>query len=551
MKQPMRVVHVLLTIVCLLCVDYIFGNAVAAQSDALVLTEEEQAWLSDHPDVIIAFDGDYAPYSFIDENGEFGGIAVDFANALAERAGFKLKIYPDGHWNRLYSAAQQRHVDVVATLVKRPKREQWFEFTAPYLSLAQYVITTRENEAISERAQIAGKTFALVKGYSSSGDLLEEFPSIHPFYVDDLSEALEAVLTGKADATLADMGIAQHLIAQRGFSNLKFAVRYAQGKSDQSFGVRNDWPELVSILERALASLSYAERIEIFQRWSHPEIAKATVVRTRSIINHLSAKERAWLQENPVVRVGAMEAWPPFNFVDKQGRASGIGRDLFDALNQRLEGVLTIVPGPWDQIYADVTKGGLGAVMDITPKQEREKDFHFTSPYLDIPHVIVARIDTSYLNNEDDLAGKTLALENGFGNVAYFRNNYPKVNIKEYRDTALALDAVARGEADAYAGNRAVALYLIERELMVNLEVHGRLKKTGSILAFGVRRDQPIFRDILQKALDDLPQHDLQALLRNWVHPRNGNGLDNLHLSQAEKDWLAEHHFMRAGIDHA
>ena len=155
--------------------------------------------------------------------------------------------------------------------------------------------------------------------------------------------------------------------------------------------------------------------------------------------------------------------------------------------------------------------------MDITPKPEREEFFNFTKPYLNIPHVIVAKKNATSLENEDSLKGKVLALEKGFGNVSYFKQHYPEVTIREYRDTPYALDAVVRGEADAYAGNRGVAAYIIRKEVITNLRIHGRLKKSGSILAFGTRKDWPILTTILQKALDDISQEEFLSIMNRWV----------------------------------
>ena len=239
----------------------------------LPLSPEEKAWLKDHPEITIAFDGDYAPYSFQNDKGEFIGIAVDVARELARRAGIQLKIYPEGVWDRLYAAAQKREVDVIATLVLRPERREWFAFTRPYLSIAQYILTRKDNDDIRSREQLAGKTVALVKGYATTSQVLEEFPTVKPFEVDTLKAALEAVSTGKADAAVVGMGMAHHIISQEGFLNLKFACLYGQGFSDERFGVRKDWPELAAILDKALDSLSEQERLKIFQRWSLPEIA--------------------------------------------------------------------------------------------------------------------------------------------------------------------------------------------------------------------------------------------------------------------------------------
>ena len=58
----------------------------------------------------------------------------------------------------------------------------------------------------------------------------------------------------------------------------------------------------------------------------------------------LDEAEAAWLQARPKIRVGVMNAWPPFNFVDEQDGPRAIGADFIVALNRRLASVLKIVP---------------------------------------------------------------------------------------------------------------------------------------------------------------------------------------------------------------
>jgi ABC-type amino acid transport substrate-binding protein/nitrogen-specific signal transduction histidine kinase len=512
------------------------------------LSPEEQAWLKAHPQITMAFDGDYAPYSFQDEKGEFMGIAVDVARELTDRVGIQLKVYPEGVWERLYAAAQKREVDVIATLVLRPERREWFTFTQPHISIAQYIITRKENDAISRREQLAGKTVALVKGYATTGQVLEEFPTVRPYEVATLTAALEAISTGKADATVVGMGMAHHLIAKEGFLNLKFAALYAQGLSDERFGVRKDWPELAAILDKALNSMPEQERLQIFQRWSIPEIARVEAVTETSIPLELTDAEQVWLRDHPKIRIGMMDAWPPMNFVDETGGAQGIGVDFVKALNRRLKGILSIEPGSFEKNLDRVKTRELDALMDITPTKEREAFFQFTIPYLTIPHVIVGRRDGPYFKSEKDLAGKTVALERGYHNVQYFQENYPKVRTRQYDSTSEALDAVSRGEADAYAGNRAVVTYLIEKELMANLRLMGRMEKPPVVLCIGVRRDWPLLAGLLDRALGAITHEEVRGIHRKWLEAME-DVKTSLDLTPKERAWLRDHPVLRLGYD--
>jgi len=515
---------------------------------AVQLTPEEKAWVKDRPEIMIAFDGDYAPYSFRNGQGEVVGIAVDMARELARRVGVRLNIYPEGVWDRLYAAAQKREVDVIATLVLRPERREWFEFTRPYLSIAQYVITRKDSDDIRNRGLLAGKTVALVKGYATTAQVVEEFPTVVPVEVDTLKAALEAVSTGKADATVVGMGMAHHIISQEGFLNLKFACLYGQGLSDERFGVRKDWPELAAILDKALASLSEQERMQIFQRWSLPEIARVEAVTQPALLLKLTETEQDWLREHPDVRIGIMNDWPPMDFVDETGKPQGIGVDFVEALNGRLGGILTIEPGPFDNNLDRVKNRELDALMDITPTPDRQPFFRFTIPYLTIPHVLVGRRDGPYFKSEKDLNGKTVALERGYYNVPYFRDRFPEVRIREYASTSEALDAVSRGEADAYAGNRAAVTYLIEKELMANLRVMGRMEKPPVVLCIGVRKDWPVVAGLLDRALASITREEVRGIHRKWLDVME-DARTSLELTPQERAWLRNHPALRLGYD--
>lgn len=232
---------------------------------------------------------------------------------------------------------------------------------------------------------------------------------------------------------------------------------------------------------------------------------------------NLTSAEQLWLKQHPKIRIGMMDAWPPLNFVDKNQRPQGIGVDYVAAINKRLNGAIQLVPGEFKKNQELVQAGELEGLMDITQRPDRNSSYSFTRPYIVIPHLIVGRKGGNYYAREADLAGKVLALEKGFHNTIYFRTGFPEVKIKEYDSTSLALDAVSRGEADAYAGNRAVAVYIIEKELLNNLILMGNLTESRSILQFGVLHKNRLLVSILDKALASLTVDEERAIAGKWV----------------------------------
>jgi len=256
-------------LLAVISVFYIQYTAIAkpAAWSGLQLREHERLWIKQHPTVRIAFDGYFPPYSFVDEFGQLNGLAVDMVKLLSERTGIRFVFGRRVKWAELYAAAQRRDVDVVATMVKRPEREQWFVFTHPYIFKSLVIMTRADDDAIRKREDIAGKTVALVKSYSYISKVLAEFPTIRPYDVDTMLDGLNAVTTGKADAAITFVGAGEYLQKKYLLSNLKFAAVYDRDHSHEGFGVRKDWPELVGILDKALASISEEEKLALVEKW--------------------------------------------------------------------------------------------------------------------------------------------------------------------------------------------------------------------------------------------------------------------------------------------
>jgi signal transduction histidine kinase len=275
--------------------------------------------------------------------------------------------------------------------------------------------------------------------------------------------------------------------------------------------------------------------------------AQAAVEPAKPVNLVLTDAERAWLAQHPRIQVGIMDAWPPLNYLDQNQIPQGIGVDYLAALNKRLGNALVPVPAPFEKNYALVQSRHLDALMDISQRPDREALFNFTRPYIVIPHVIVGRKGEGYLKTEQDLVGKIIALERSFHNITYFRKNYPQVTVREYESTSAALDAVSRGEADAYAGNRAVVVYLMEKELLNNLRLMGRLTEPKSTLQFGVRKGQSRLAAILDKALASLTAEEERTIRQKWLQ-ENGQGLE---LSKSERAWLKAHPTIRVALDPA
>lgn len=80
-------------------------------------------------------------------------------------------------------------------------------------------------------------------------------------------EALQAVSYGKAFAFIGDLVSTPAMINEFGLKNLKAACPSGLSYHSLAIGIRNDWPELQSILNKSLKAIPVNEKTAIINKW--------------------------------------------------------------------------------------------------------------------------------------------------------------------------------------------------------------------------------------------------------------------------------------------
>ena len=228
----MRYLIVFFLVICpkvALCVDD-FKEHFPAQGrtagSALQLTQKEKRWIARHKKIRVAYDGSLPPFSFVNDHGKIDGIAVEIISLLGKGLGIDFSIHTDSDWDRLYRSAAKRKFDIVATMVSRPDRAEWFSFTKPYLTKSLVVVIKQDNTAIKNRDDIADKKIAVVKGYQYGEQVNQEFPKAKRLVAVSMLDSLLAVDKGQADAAILFLGTANYLQAKHQLGQLKVAAFY-------------------------------------------------------------------------------------------------------------------------------------------------------------------------------------------------------------------------------------------------------------------------------------------------------------------------------------
>ncbi|MBI9101238.1 MAG: transporter substrate-binding domain-containing protein [Spirochaetales bacterium] len=234
---------------------------------SLSLTPEEVRWIEEHPKIVISGPQNFPPFHFYNEEGDGQGIASDYVKNILNRIDVEAVNRVDIPWAEVLRQAKTHEIDLVACAARNPEREEYLLFTEPILSFPLVIISRDDSPFISGLEDLHDVHVAVIEKNIINDWLRQDGINIVPHYFDSPKESLEALSNGLVDAYIENLGAASYLINKYGLTNLKVAAPTKYGNYDLYIAVRDDWPELVSIINKGLAALSPLEHSEIRNEW--------------------------------------------------------------------------------------------------------------------------------------------------------------------------------------------------------------------------------------------------------------------------------------------
>jgi two-component system sensor histidine kinase EvgS len=265
----------------------------------------------------------------------------------------------------------------------------------------------------------------------------------------------------------------------------------------------------------------------------------------------LSADFLAWREGRAALRVGVVQDWQPIDWVDADGRYTGLSGELVQALARMLQlpvQVRTFRDFP--SVMAAARAGEIDVVPSIARSPQREAELLFTDSYVQLPMVYIGRKGTTDFSDSNDFGGRRVAVERGYAVHEYLLTRYPGAGLVEVDDTRAAVLAVAEGRADVYLGALAPAHRIIEAERIGNLQVLRRLVLGVGQLHLGVPHPAAPLHGALDAALRAIDPTWMDQLVAAWqprylaLAPEEAPAVD-----AALRRKLAERGELRIGFD--
>jgi two-component system, NarL family, sensor histidine kinase EvgS len=486
-----------------------FRSAVEARLGSNWLSADERQFVAQLPEVRVALSRPGGPpYEAVGANGEIGGIQAEILSALAAAIGLKVKPVIYETWPEVLAAMRDGRADMILTISATPERRKQMSFTLGVVPVPYGVFGQPARRVPMERAR-----FALEREFASVETLRRRYPDAPITQHAGTAAALREVADGRADYYVGSLLEVIDAMSRAPQPGIELLDMMQVGSGHYHFAVRRDWQPLVSILNRAVAGFrgtppkSLSDAVSALQpgtQW--PQLPP------------LSDGEQALLHKHPVWRVGAVRGLPLLNDVNEQGQHSGVAADYLEQVAARL-GVDTEVVG-FDNVASmleALRAGTIDLVPFLTRTRERERDFQFSQPYIQMPYVLVGRGDGPLYYDLGSMRGRKVALALEHPLRPLLAERFPTIEIVSAANGNEALDKVLRREADAAVEIKAFANLRLNADGGSNLRLLSRVEELPAQFHFAARAQTAPLLGLVDRAIDSLPPAERERMLRRWI----------------------------------
>lgn len=167
------------------------------------------------------------------------------------------------------------------------------------------------------------------------------------------------------------------------------------------------------------------------------------------------------------LRIAGDNNFPPYEFVDEKGEYKGFNIDIMRAIEETVHIEIELIPMRWTDAVSALERGQIDAIQGMAKIPSREEKYKFTQSTSINSSAIFVKKETDYIRNINDLKGARIAYQMGDINEVKILEIPYAIMIPRHNQVE-GLEALLNNEADAFIGNKAVAIYRLNKMKAAN-----------------------------------------------------------------------------------
>jgi PAS domain S-box-containing protein len=231
--------------------------------ESLNLTQEEKAWLGEHKVIRYRANENHPPFELLQVNQKYSGMMVDYLRLLEKKIGISFEI----HSHSLQEG------DMNSNCVKQSCRSEEYLYTKNVFQTPLVIVKRKDGKenVLTKLSELEGQRVALLQNATFQTDIFKKHPNIDLIELENSKLMFEHLASGELDAVLASLTQAGYFIHSLGLHNIEIVGKTSMNL-ELGFEVRKDLEPLVSILNKAIDSISHEEHNAIYQKWVNVSI---------------------------------------------------------------------------------------------------------------------------------------------------------------------------------------------------------------------------------------------------------------------------------------
>lgn len=232
------------------------------------LTDEERAWLSEHPVLRHGVVVGHEPFEFTDSDGSYTGLTSDYFAIISERLGLTIETSLVDSIGDLNQGIRDETLDIASYLPLPPAREvaSRLAWTDPFISMPIAVFGRADSVLLLDFDALSEWTVAIEVPSRAAELLSVDRPDLEFVTVDSPLEGIRAVHDGEVDYFIHNVFSVEYFQRELGIEPLRVALQTPY-VFDIKLSVRPELAPLIPMIHKVIDDLSNHERTLIFNKW--------------------------------------------------------------------------------------------------------------------------------------------------------------------------------------------------------------------------------------------------------------------------------------------
>ncbi|ARP40590.1 ATP-binding protein [Vibrio syngnathi] len=252
--------------------DIYQSNSLAGE--LLNLSHNERQWIKSHPVLKIGIDPNSLPYEAVSSKGEYIGMIDDYLTLIEQKTGLRLEHVDVGSWKETRRLVDHRKVHLVSAAVENRSLGENVKAGKKLFSSRLAIASRRDvNSLVLEEA--AGWKIGILEAGANTEAIIDSYPDINWSMVSSTNDGLERVDSGELDAMIDTVDVLNYLIDSFGYRGIGIIGRLDFFLSPTLHVIKSE-PLLLSIVNKAIGSISAEDHQKISAKWTAPKAIEKT-----------------------------------------------------------------------------------------------------------------------------------------------------------------------------------------------------------------------------------------------------------------------------------